>query len=52
MVGMIPGIIGLMEGIECMKIIIGAGEKSLLSKRMVIFDGYEGTFKCFKIRGQ
>ncbi|EAR85069.3 MFS transporter (macronuclear) [Tetrahymena thermophila SB210] len=50
-VGMIPGIIGLLEAVECMKILIEAPQAKVLSQRMIIFDGYEGTFKAFRIRG-
>ncbi|EGR31558.1 hypothetical protein IMG5_107780 [Ichthyophthirius multifiliis] len=51
-IGMIPGVIGLIEAIECMKIIIKATDNKVLSQRMLIFDGYEGTYKVFKVRGK
>ena len=51
-VGMVPGIIGLIEALEAVKIIVGVSEKDIITKRMLIFDGKCGTFKMIKIRGR
>lgn len=49
-IGMIPGIIGQMQALECFKFLTGAGE--LLHKRMYIFNGLSASHKVAKIRGR
>ena len=45
---MLPGIIGVMQAIEAIKMIIGIGES--LIGRLVSFDALKMRFKEFKIR--
>jgi len=49
-IGIIPGIIGMLEALEAMKILLGQGE--IFHKRMLIYDGLNNTFKKAKIRGR
>lgn len=49
-VGMVPGIIGLLEAMEALKVIIGTGD--VLSKEMLLYDGMRGVFKRIKLRGR
>jgi adenylyltransferase/sulfurtransferase len=46
--GVLPGIIGVMQAIEAVKLIIGIGEP--LIGRMVIFDALKMKFREFKLR--
>ena len=48
-IGLIPGIVGMLEAVEAIKLILGKGE--LFYKRMFIYDGFDNIFKNFKIRG-
>ena len=47
--GTIPGVIGVLEANEVIKFIIGANEQ-LLSRKLLIFDGYDTHFKIMKCR--
>ena len=49
-IGMIPGTIGQLQALECLKFVTGQGQT--LHKRMLIFDGFNMTFKVAKIRGR
>jgi sulfur-carrier protein adenylyltransferase/sulfurtransferase len=46
--GVLPGVIGVMQAIEAIKLIIGIGEP--LIGRLVSFDALKGRFREFKIR--
>ncbi len=46
--GVLPGIIGVMQAIEAIKMIIGIGDS--LIGRLVSFDALKLRFKEFKIR--
>lgn len=47
--GPVPGVIGTLQANETIKLILGASDK-ILAKRMLMYDGYEMTFKVFKLR--
>lgn len=47
--GTIPGVIGVLEANEVIKFIIGANDQ-LLSRKLLIFDGYDTHFKIMKCR--
>lgn len=49
-VGMVPGLVGILEAIEAVKIIIG--EPGVLSKRLLVYDGKTSNCKVMKIRGK
>ena len=49
-IGMIPGTIGLLQALECLKFVAQQGQP--LHKRMLIFDGFNMTFKVAKLRGR
>ena len=49
-VGMVPGLIGVMEAIEALKIIIGV--EGVLSQEMIVYDGIRTVFKKVKLRGR
>lgn len=49
-VGMVPGIIGLLQAIETMKIIVGV--PGILSKEMLVYDSIRSVFKKAKLRGK
>lgn len=46
--GVIPGTIGVLQAFEAIKIIAGVGE--VMSGRMTLFDGLDGTFRTVKLR--
>jgi molybdopterin/thiamine biosynthesis adenylyltransferase len=46
--GVLPGIIGCLQGIETMKLILGLGDP--LRGRILTFDALEMTFREFKLR--
>lgn len=45
--GVLPGLIGLLEALETIKLIIG---QNVLSKKMVLIDGLSGSYKTVTIR--
>ena len=45
--GVLPGVVGLLQGIEALKIILGKGK--LLIGRMLLFDALEGRFREVKV---
>ena len=47
-IGVLPGIVGLIQGLEAVKLIIGKGET--LVGRLVLFDALGFKFREFKIR--
>ncbi|KAF2360903.1 Adenylyltransferase and sulfurtransferase MOCS3/Uba4 [Trinorchestia longiramus] len=47
-VGVVPGIIGSMQGLETIKLITGVGKP--LSNTMLVFDGYASVFRNVKLR--
>ena len=49
-IGMVPGLMGVLLAIECLKLLTGNG--SPMNKRLLIFDALEMTFKNCKIRGR
>jgi len=49
-VGMVPGLIGILEAIEALKIIVGV--EGVLSQEMLIYDGIRTVFKKVKLRGR
>lgn len=49
-IGMIPGTIGQLQALECLKFVTQQGQT--LHKRMLIFDGFNMTFKVAKLRGR
>lgn len=42
------GVIGALQALEAIKIILNLEET--LSSRMLLFDGYDTTFRCIKLR--
>lgn len=42
------GVIGVLQALEAIKIILGLEET--LSGRMLLFDGYDTTFRCIRLR--
>jgi sulfur-carrier protein adenylyltransferase/sulfurtransferase len=49
-IGMVPGLIGILLAIECLKLITGNGTS--MNKRLLVFDALEMKFKNCKIRGR
>ena len=47
MLGVLPGIIGLIQVVEAIKIIIGQGEP--LYGRLVVYDALAGIFRQLKV---
>jgi adenylyltransferase/sulfurtransferase len=47
--GPVPGVIGTLQANEAVKLILGYSDK-ILSKRMLLYDALEMSFKVFKIR--
>jgi adenylyltransferase/sulfurtransferase len=47
--GPTPGVIGTLQANEAVKLILGHKDK-ILSKRMLIYDGFNMTFKVIKLR--
>ena len=45
--GVLPGIIGLIQGVEVIKIILGKGE--LLTGRLLVYDALAATFRELKV---
>lgn len=48
--GPVPGVIGVLQATEAIKIILGYGDKTL-SKRMLLYDAMEMKFKVFNLKG-
>jgi len=48
-IGLVPGLVGMLESVEAIKLILGSGE--LFYKRMLTYDGFHNIFKNFRIRG-
>jgi len=46
--GVLPGVIGLLQGIEALKLLLGKGKP--LIGRMILFDALEGRFREMKVR--
>eukprot|EP00192_Tetraselmis_astigmatica_P003976 CAMPEP_0117658236 /NCGR_PEP_ID=MMETSP0804-20121206/5758_1 /TAXON_ID=1074897 /ORGANISM="Tetraselmis astigmatica, Strain CCMP880" /LENGTH=465 /DNA_ID=CAMNT_0005464747 /DNA_START=57 /DNA_END=1454 /DNA_ORIENTATION=- len=46
--GVVPGIIGTLQALEAVKVISGKGEP--LSKRLLVFDALQGSFRQVKLR--
>lgn len=46
--GAVPGVIGVLQALEAIKIVSGAG--TTLSQRLLMFDGLDGTFRNVKLR--
>ncbi len=46
--GVLPGVIGLLQGVEALKLLLGKGES--LIGRMILFDALEGRFREMKVR--
>jgi len=49
-VGMVPGLIGILEALEAVKLIVGV--EDILHKKLLIFDGKSCGFRRVKIRGR
>jgi adenylyltransferase/sulfurtransferase len=49
-IGMVPGLMGVLLAIECLKLITGNGTS--MKKRLLVFDALEMRFRNFKIRGR
>ncbi|CAK55902.1 unnamed protein product (macronuclear) [Paramecium tetraurelia] len=47
--GVMPGLIGLIEALQAIKIIIG---QQTLSQKMILIDGLRDVYKVVKLRGQ
>lgn len=47
-IGPVCGVIGVLQALEAIKIILGLEET--LSGRMLLFDGYDTTFRCIRLR--
>ena len=47
--GPVPGVIGVLQSNEAVKLLLGAKEK-LLAQKMLMYDAYEMSFKLFKLR--
>ena len=48
MLGVLPGVIGLLQAVEVVKIILGQGD--LLVGRLLCYDALGATFRELKIR--
>lgn len=48
MLGVLPGVIGVLEAIEAIKIILGVGK--LLTGRLVAYDALSQTFREMKFK--
>jgi len=49
-IGMVPGLIGILEALEAIKVILGV--EDILHKKLLIFDGKSTNFRRVKIRGR
>ncbi len=49
-VGAVPGVIGVLQALEAIKVASGAGE--VASGRLLIFDGFTCKFRTVKLRGR
>ncbi len=49
-VGVVPGVIGVLQALEAIKVATGAGE--VLSGRLLVFDGFSGNFRTVKLRSR
>lgn len=47
---MVPGLIGTMAALECLKLVSGKPKENLLWKRMLIMDSLSMRFRTVKIR--
>jgi len=45
--GVLPGVIGLIQAVEAIKIILGAGEP--LYGRLMVYDALQGSFRELKV---
>lgn len=45
---LVCGVIGVLQALEAIKLILNLEET--LSGRMLLFDGYDTTFRCIKLR--
>ncbi|XP_063392025.1 adenylyltransferase and sulfurtransferase MOCS3 [Cydia fagiglandana] len=48
--GPVPGLIGVLQALEAIKLIVGYPHNKLLVERMLIFDGDDCTFRNVKLR--
>jgi molybdopterin/thiamine biosynthesis adenylyltransferase len=46
--GVLPGVIGILEAVETLKLLLGIGEPLL--GRLLTYDGLAGSFREFKIK--
>lgn len=49
-IGMIPGLIGILEAVEALKIALGS--QDILNKRLLVYDGKTSSCRIGKIRGK
>lgn len=49
--GVVPGVIGTLQALEAMKILMGC-ESGVLSQRLLIFHGLNGSIRTVKVRGR
>ncbi|XP_023938482.1 adenylyltransferase and sulfurtransferase MOCS3 isoform X2 [Bicyclus anynana] len=48
--GPIPGVIGVLQALEAIKLLVGHPHTQLLVQRMLLFDGGDSTFRTVKLR--
>uniref|UniRef100_A0A1B0CZL9 THIF-type NAD/FAD binding fold domain-containing protein n=1 Tax=Phlebotomus papatasi TaxID=29031 RepID=A0A1B0CZL9_PHLPP len=48
--GPVTGVIGSLMAMECIKVL--ARMEGILSKRLLVYDGFEGKFRTLKLRGK
>lgn len=49
-IGMVPGMIGILLATECLKILTDNGDS--MKKRLLTYDALTGKFRNFRIRGR
>ncbi|XP_049884156.1 adenylyltransferase and sulfurtransferase MOCS3 isoform X2 [Pectinophora gossypiella] len=50
--GPVPGVIGVLQALEAIKLIVGHTHEQLLVGRMILFDGDDMTFRTVKLRSR
>lgn len=48
--GAVPGVIGVLQAVEVVKVLTGVGEP--LAGRLLVMDAARGTFRTVKLRGR
>ena len=48
--GVLPGTIGIIQATEAIKLLLGIGDETALSGRLLVYDALGATFRQFKVR--